>query len=168
MARVRSVHPQARLVVAGWAEPDKPDGLTPAEMAEAERAGVRFLGTVHDVETFYAAVDLYVLASHREGFPRSAMEAAAMGLPIVVTDIRGCRQVVDHKTTGLLVPVRSPEALAAAITELIDDAEGRQAMGTAGYAKARADFDQQRVIDTTLATYDRLLRAKKRPLPSRT
>lgn len=166
MARVRSVHPQARLVVAGWAEPDKPDGLTPAEMAEAERAGVRFLGTVDDVETFYAAVDLYVLASHREGFPRSAMEASAMGLPIVVTDIRGCRQVVDHKTTGMLVPVRSPEPLAAAITELIDDAEGRQAMGRAGYAKARADFDQQRVIDTTLATYDRLLRATKRPLPS--
>jgi glycosyltransferase involved in cell wall biosynthesis len=166
MARVRSVHPQARLVVAGWAEPDKPDGLTSAEMAEAERAGVRFLGTVHDVETFYAAVDLYVLASHREGFPRSAMEASAMGLPIVVTDIRGCRQVVEHKTTGMLVPVRSPEPLAAAITELIDDTEGRQAMGMAGYAKARADFDQQQVIETTLATYERLLRAKKRPLPS--
>ena len=88
-----------------------------------------------------------------------------MGLPIVVTDIRGCRQVVDHKTTGLLVPVRSPEPLAAAITELIDDTEGRKAMGTAGRSKAKAEFDQQRVIDTTLATYERLLRAKKRPLP---
>ena len=65
---------------------------------------------------------------------------------------------MDHKTTGLLVPVRSPEALAAAITELIDDAEGRQAMGTAGRSKAKADFDQQQVIDTTLATYERLLR----------
>ncbi len=166
MARVRSVHPQARLVVAGWAEPDKPDGLTPAEMAEAETAGVRFLGNVHDVETFYAAMDVYVLASHREGYPRSAMEASAMGLPIVVTDIRGCRQVVEHQTTGLLVPVRSPEALATAIIELIEDAEGRQAMGAAGRRKAKADFDQQRVIDTTLATYDRLLRAKQRPRPT--
>ena len=167
MARVRSVHPQARLVVAGWAEPDKPDGLTPAEMAEAETAGVRFLGNVHDVETFYAAMDVYVLASHREGYPRSAMEASAMGLPIVVTDIRGCRQVVDHKTTGLLVPVRSPDALAAAIIELIDDAEGRQAMGAAGRSKAKADFDQQRVIDTTLATYERLLGEARVPSRAR-
>ena len=111
-----------------------PTGSPQPRWPKQRRAGVRFLGTVHDVETFYAAVDLYVLASHREGFPRSAMEASAMGLPIVVTDIRGCRQVVDHKTTGLLVPVRSPEPLAAAITELIDDAEGRQAMGTAGCA----------------------------------
>ena len=60
------------------------------------------------MERLYAAMDLFVLASYREGFPRSAMEAAAMGLPIVATDIRGCRQVVDHGRTGLLVPGARP------------------------------------------------------------
>ncbi len=111
MEQVRAVHPEARLVVAGPADPDKADGVTQAELDRAEQAGVRFLGMVDDVETLYAALDLYVLASHREGFPRSAMEAAAMGLPVVATDIRGCRQVVDHDTTGLLVPAgRNPAA----------------------------------------------------------
>ena len=67
--------------------------------------GVAFLGLRDDVEALYTAMDIYVLASHREGFPRSAMEAAAMGLPVVATDIRGCRQVVDDGRTGRLVPV---------------------------------------------------------------
>ena len=62
----------------------------------AEReGGVHFLGMRNDVEDLYAAMDLYVLASYREGFPRSAMEAAATGLPLVVTDVRGSRQIVD-------------------------------------------------------------------------
>ena len=161
MDQVRVHHAEARLVVAGPADPDKADGVTQAEITAAEQAGVRFLGMVDDVETLYAALDVYVLASHREGFPRSAMEAAAMGLPVMATDIRGCRQVVDDAHTGLLVPARSPERLAAAITELAADADRRQAMGAAAHTKARSEFDQQRVIDTTLATYDRLLGTRK-------
>jgi glycosyltransferase involved in cell wall biosynthesis len=120
---------------------------------------VVFLGMRSDVEDLYTAMDAYVLASHREGFPRSAMEAAACGLPIVATDIRGCRQVVDHRRTGLLTPVRDAERLAEALRELIDGERLRTDLGAAAAEKARAEFDQQRVIDTTLATYDRLLRA---------
>ena len=60
-------------------------------------------------------MDIYVLASHREGWPRSAMEAAACGLPVVATDIRGCRQVVDDGLTGLLVTPRSAVALSEAV-----------------------------------------------------
>ena len=58
--------------------------------------GVHFLGGRADVDWLYAGMDVFVLASHREGFPRTPMEAAAMGLPVVATDIRGCRQVVEH------------------------------------------------------------------------
>ncbi len=105
MAIVRRQHPGARLVVAGDADLDKADGLTAAEISAADTSGVRFLGQVDDVETLYAALDIYVLASHREGFPRSAMEAAAMGLPVIATNIRGCRQVVDDGETGRLVGV---------------------------------------------------------------
>jgi glycosyltransferase involved in cell wall biosynthesis len=163
MEQVRAAHPEARLVVAGPADPDKADGVTQAELDRAEQAGVRFLGMVDDVETLYAALDLYVLASHREGYPRSAMEASAMGLPVVATDIRGCRQVVDNRTTGLLVPARSPDRLAHAIVELIADADRRRTMGASGRRKAGVEFNQQRVIEATLVTYDRLLRAKERP-----
>ena len=104
-------------------------------------------------------MDLFVLASHREGFPRAAMEATAMGLPVVATDIRGCRQVVDDGVTGRLVPVGDAAALAEAVAELAGDADRRAAMGTAGRAKAAREFDQQHCIDVTLALYRQLLEA---------
>jgi glycosyltransferase involved in cell wall biosynthesis len=155
--KVKAAYPAARLVIIGPADPDKADSL-PAKVIDAARAdGVIFLGMRDDVVELYAAMELYVLASYREGFPRSAMEAAAMGLPVVATNIRGCREVVDDGVTGTLVPPRDPAALGHAISVLVGDREARSAMGAAGRQKAARDFDQQRVIDITLATYERLL-----------
>ena len=105
----------------------------------------------------YAALDLFVLATYREGFPRAAMEASAMGLPVVATDIRGCRQVVDDGVTGVLVPVRDALALAGAVAALADDPPRREAMGAAGIERARAHFDQHRQIAVTLDVYRDLL-----------
>jgi glycosyltransferase involved in cell wall biosynthesis len=149
--------PRVKFVVVGPDDPAKTDSVDAASLAEARSHGVRFLGLRHDVEALYSAFDVFVLASHREGFPRSAMEAAAMGLPIVATDIRGCRQVVDHGVTGLLVPVRDPRRLAEAVRRLAGDGRLRREMGSAGREKALKEFDQDRVIATTLATYDRLV-----------
>ena len=156
-ARLRVTAPQVRVVVVGPHDSDKPDAITDADLDRARRDGVTFLGLRHDVEALYAAMDLYVLASHREGFPRSAMEAAAMGVPVVATRIRGCRQVVDDGRTGRLVPVRDATALADAIADLAADAGLRLTLGEAARAKAQREFDQQCVIDTTLAVYERLL-----------
>ena len=149
--------PQTRFVVAGPADPDKSDAVGEADMVRAEASGVRFLGLRHDVDRLYGGMDLYVLASHREGFPRSAMEAAAMGLPLVATDIRGCREVVTDGVNGRLTALGDVAALADAIAELASDADLRRTMGEASRKKALAEFDQQRVIDITLETYDRLL-----------
>ena len=80
-----------------------------------------------------------------------------MGLPVVTTDIRGCRQIVDDGATGLLVPVGDPVALAAAIERLAKDPDERRRFGVAARRKARARFDHGRCIDVTLATYERLL-----------
>ena len=155
--QLRASHPAARFVVAGPADPDKADAITAEEVDRAAtEAGVVLLGMREDVERLYAAFDCYVLASWREGFPRSAMEAAAMGLPLVLTDIRGCRQVVDDGVNGRLVPVRDPGALAAAIGELVADPDRRAAMGAASRAKARAEFDDRRQVAITLETYARL------------
>ena len=154
---VRRRLPQARFVVVGPTDPDKADAVDDGDIRRAEAAGVRFLGLRHDVDRLYAGMDLYVLASHREGFPRSAMEAAAMALPIVATDIRGCREVVTDGVNGHLTPVGDIEALASAIGDLVSDGDLRRHMGQAGRKKAMAEFDQQRVIDITLETYDRLL-----------
>ncbi len=144
------------VIVAGPFDADKGDQLTEADVAAAGAAGVRFLGHRDDPERLYAAFDIYVLASHREGFPRSAMEAAASGLPIVATDIRGCREVVDHEQTGLLVPVRDDDALEAAIDRLTSDPAARHRLGVAAAAKARGEFDQRRVIARTLEAYSLL------------
>jgi glycosyltransferase involved in cell wall biosynthesis len=122
-------------------------------VAAAEASGVRFLGHRGDPERLYAAFDIYVLASHREGFPRSAMEAAASALPIVATDIRGCREVVEDGRTGLLVPVRDAGALEAAIDRLAGDPTLRRRLGGAAAAKARDEFDQRQVIARTLDAY---------------
>lgn len=149
--------PNAHLVVVGPTDEDKSDSLDPALVSRARDSGVRFLGMRSDVDDLYRGFDVYVLASHREGFPRSAMEAAAAGLPIVATNIRGCRQVVDDGVSGLLVPLRDPAALAEAITSIASDDALRREMSEAARARAVREFDQRRVIDTTLATYERLL-----------
>jgi glycosyltransferase involved in cell wall biosynthesis len=154
--------PEVLVVVAGPHEPEKADGIGPAELAAAESSGVRFLGHRSDVEDLYAAFDMYVLASYREGFPRSAMEAAAMGLPVIATDIRGCRQVVEHGVTGLLVPPRNAVALTDAVVRLAGDPGLRTTMGSEAVSKAKRDFDQRHVIATTLAVYDELLERKVR------
>jgi glycosyltransferase involved in cell wall biosynthesis len=157
---VTALPPRARVAVIGFDDPAKHDAVDPRRVAAARSAGVKLLGGRHDVDWLYAGMDVFVLASHREGFPRAAMEASAMGVPVVATDIRGCRQVVDHEVTGLLVPPRDPRALATALLRLVDEPELRARMGSAGRERARRDFDQQRCIDLTLSAYERALRAR--------
>lgn len=146
------------VVVIGPEDPDKPDAISLAERRAAASSGVRFLGMRDDVDDLYAAMDLFVLPSHREGFPRSAMEAAASGVPVIATDIRGCRQAVDDAVTGLLVPLRDPAGLADAITKLGENDEGRRAMSAAARELALRVFDERKVVDAVLATYDDQLR----------
>lgn len=164
--RLRERASNVRVAVIGPDDDAKADALGAHDRSTAEAAGVRFLGSRDDVVRLYGGMDIYVLASHREGFPRSAMEAAAMGLPIVATDIRGCRQVVEHGVTGLLVPSRDPAALADAIETLATEPTLRRTMGDAARVKARCEFDQQRCIDITLDTYRELLERQGLPLPT--
>lgn len=157
-ALLRRRTPRARIVVVGPLDPAKGDGLTQADLDRISReTGVVFPGERRDIETVYAALDAYVLASHREGFPRSAMEAAAMGVPVIASDIRGCRQVVERGVTGLLFRVSDAEALARAVATVVDDDELRLKMGAAAHAKALREFDQTRVIDLTLQAYEQVL-----------
>lgn len=150
------------VVAIGQDDPDKADALSPELIEQARTRGVRFLGMRTDVEALYAAMDVFVLASHREGLPRAAMEAAAMGLPAVVTDVRGCRQVVEHGVTGLLVPVRDPIALAEAVRRLGEDVGLRRKLGAAGRQRALRSFDERQVVAKVMATYEEV--AKRRGL----
>jgi glycosyltransferase involved in cell wall biosynthesis len=84
------------------------------------------------------------------------MEAAASGLPVIATDIRGCRQAVTDGQSGLLVPPHDPARLAKAIEELVVDPELRQRMGAAGRRKAEAEFDDRAVVSKTIDAYERV------------
>jgi len=151
------IAPEVRWVLVGPTDQAKADSIDPVSLVDAAAHGVAVLGQRDDVERFYAGMDLYVTASHREGFPRSAMEASAMGLPVVATDIRGCRQVVDDGVTGRLVPVGDAGALAAAVKALAADPAMRRRMSDAARQRAEKEFDQRRVIDLTLGLYEQLL-----------
>ena len=158
--RLRTERPNLRFVIIGPTDLDKSDAITRAEIDRAAAdAKVHFLGLRHDVERLYPAMDIYVLASHREGFPRSAMEAAAMGLPIIATDIRGCRQVVDHGVNGLLIRAGDASRLAVAVGELTDDPLRRGVMGQASRRKAIDEFDDRHQATVTLRVYKPLLRS---------
>lgn len=157
-ARLRDAHPDVVFVVVGGSDAEKSDTISPEELARASRHGrVVFAGSRDDMERVYGAFDLFVLPSHREGFPRSAMEAAASGLPVIATDIRGCRQVVSPGVTGLLVPRENPSRLAGAIEQLVADPVLRQHMGAAGRRKAETEFDDRVVVSKTLDAYERVL-----------
>ena len=149
---VARLGPPFRLLVIGPHDPEKADALPQGLLDDARAAGAVLTGHREDVDQLYAAMDVFCLPSHREGFPRAAMEAAASGLPVVATDIRGCRQVVDDGITGDLVPVRDPAALARALRPYADPAV-RAERGAAGRTKAEADFDEADVVARVLAAY---------------
>lgn len=142
-----------RAIVAGPNDPDKDDAVSPALLRRGEEAGVEFVGMRTDIDAFYSALDVFVLPSYREGFPRAAMEAAASGLPLVLTDIRGCRQVVEDGVNGRLVPVRDSASLTSAVEELASMPELRTKMGAVSAEKARREFDEDRVVDIVMSTY---------------
>jgi glycosyltransferase involved in cell wall biosynthesis len=157
---LRDTHPEVVFVIVGGSDPGKADAISPGELDHAGRHGrVVFSGERNDMEDVYPAFDLFVLPSHREGFPRSAMEAAASGLPVIATDIRGCRQAVSDGQSGLLVPLRDPARLTGAIEELVVDPARREQMGLAGRRKAEAEFDERDVVSKTMDAYERVLRS---------
>jgi len=117
-----------------------------------------------DMPDLYALMDVVVLPSYREGFPRSLMEAAAMSKPVVATDIAGCRQAVVDGYNGFLVPVKDKQALAEKIQRLLDDEALASRLGRNGRALAEEHFDEAKVIGRLRACYRTLL-SKKLSIP---
>jgi glycosyltransferase involved in cell wall biosynthesis len=150
------------VLIVGPRDHEKSDAVSEELLARAEADGVRFLGMRKDVDRIYQGIDIFVLPSHREGFPRAAMEAAASGLPVIATDIRGCRQVVEDGVNGYLFPVRDVDALTTAITRVGDDEDLRSRMSRASVDRARAHFDERQIVDRVMGAYADVARRKGR------
>lgn len=140
-----------------------PDPGNPAAVPEAtvrgwvEEGALSWLGHVDDMPGLFRSVDAVVLPSYREGLPKGLIEAGACGLPLVTTDVPGCREVVSDGVDGLLVPVKDATALAGAIATLQDDPVLRARLGAAARAKALAEFDERIVIERTVGVYREVL-----------
>ena len=147
VAVAEALRDRATFVWVGPADPDKPDAVAAAGDA------VRFLGERTDMESIHNALDVFVLPSYREGFSRSAMEAAACGRAMVLSDIRGCREVGSHEQELLLCPRGNSDALESAVARLLGDEQLRNRLGRAARARAMSEFDQRRVAATSMRTY---------------
>jgi glycosyltransferase involved in cell wall biosynthesis/ribosomal protein S18 acetylase RimI-like enzyme len=156
---VREREPKTRFLAVGPGDPSKSDALGPEELRVA-REHVFFTGWRDDVRDLLAAMDVFVLASWREGLPRSGIEAAAMGLPMVLADIRGCREIARHGAEGLLVPRRDPGRLAEAILRLVRNDHERRRMGAAARERAVDRFDERQVVEILLEQYRGLFQRK--------
>lgn len=150
---------KVRFLLAGMPDPGNPAAVPEGTLREWVEEGVlEWLGQVADMRDLYAKVDIVALPSYyREGLPTSLTEAAACGLPLVTTDMPGCREVVTDGEDGLLVPPRDAEALASAIARLLDSPELAKRLGNAARAKALALFDERIVIRRTFDVYRKLL-----------
>lgn len=141
----------------GDPDPQNPSSYTADELAEWTRSGtVEWRGATTDMRGELARAHIACLPSYREGLPKFLIEAAAAGLPIVTSDVPGCREVVTDGLNGFLVPPRESAPLADALERLILDPELRASMGAAGRRRAELEFSEQRVISETLALYQSL------------
>jgi glycosyltransferase involved in cell wall biosynthesis len=143
-----------RAVLVGDPDPENPQSI-PTDILERWRDSgvVEWRGHEDDVPAVWAASHVAVLPSYREGLPKTLLEAAACGRPIVTCDVPGCREIVEHGQNGLLVPPHDEVALAAAIEKLVLDPSLRRRMGGLGRSIAVEKFSEQVVIGRVLSLY---------------
>ena len=152
------------LLVAGDLDVGNRSSFTPAELSALRgEPRLRCLGHVADMRALYAASDIVVLPSWREGLSRALVEAAAMERPIITTDVPGCRDVVDHGRSGLLVPLRNAPAIALAIRLLLENPALAAEFGQQARRKVVEEFQVSLVNKRTLQQYGQLLAAPVRP-----
>ena len=148
------------LLIAGALDTGNRSALSASEFAEfRDDPRVHLLGHVDDMRSLYSSCDVVVLPSWREGLSRALIEAAAMELPIITTDVPGCRDVVDHGCSGLLVPLRDARSIELAIRLFLENPDLARRFGKAARQKVVAEFQVSIVNRNTIQQYSNLLEA---------
>lgn len=111
------------------------------------------VGFQKDVRPFLAASDVFVFPSYREGFPNVVLQAAAMELPCIVSDINGSNEIITHNDNGLIVPSKNTDQLKSAMKELVNDPEKRKALSEKARPSILQKYDQQKVWKAILEEY---------------
>ena len=151
----------ARFQILGPKDPQHNRGIKLKTIDEWVNSGiVEYLGTTEDVRQFIHTADCVVLPSYREGVPRTLLEAASSGRPIVTTDVPGCHQVVEHNYNGLLCQVKDANDLAAKMQQIASmEEQDLRKMGENGRRKVELEFSEARVIEKYVEAIRRVRRA---------
>lgn len=157
--QIRGSGMSARFILIGAPDPQNRASISEEQLIDWAAEGVvEWWGERDDVPAVLGRASIACLPSaYGEGVPKSLLEAASCGLPIVATDWPGCREVVHHGENGLLVPPRDSDALASALMELLADPERRTVMGKRSRKLALAEFTVDRVVEETLSVYREVL-----------
>lgn len=143
--RIRLRYPEVGFDLVGWID-ENPDAIRQEELdAWVNDGTLKYLGRLFDVRPAIAASSVYVLPSYGEGTPRSVLEALAMGRPVITTDVPGCRETVVDGDNGFLIPVKSVDALAAAMVRFINEPELISCMGASSRQIAENKYDVNKV-----------------------
>ena len=163
-AEIKNRFPMVRFLMVGPVDAEKRDAITPAIAADfgISEACV-FTGMRQDMPELFAIMDVFVLPSYREGVPRTPMEACSMGVPCVVTDVRGCREVVTNGVNGFVVPPRCPAEIARSVMAILQDPALAKRLATECLRTSRAEFDEVPIFKFQAQRYEQLLRQKGIP-----
>lgn len=143
-----------QIQVAGDIDPQNPASVSSQTLETWKKEDViTWLGPIQDVVALYPQNHIAILPSYREGLPKSLLEAAACGKPIVTTDVPGCREVVTEGGNGFLIPPQNSQAIVDALKKLVASEELRVKMGRHSRQKAEQEFDEKKTIAQTLETY---------------
>ena len=151
----------SKLLLVGPVETDLDPLKSETLLAIENNPDIISVGYQNDVRPYLAAADALVFPSYREGFPNVVMQAGAMGLPSIATDINGCNEIIIPDINGLLIPPKNSEALEDAMRLLTNDVELYNRLKYNARIQITSRYERQQVWDALLAEYQRLLEEKK-------
>lgn len=157
--RLRTKYPDLQFNILGILQPESPEAVSRNDIERWEKEGIiRFLGAADDVRPVLGEADCVVLPSrYREGVPRILLEASAMGIPVIATDVPGCRDAVDDGVTGFVCASKSVESLSSAMERVATMAPGEwKAMGAAARERMERQFGEQIILRSYLDALDRI------------
>lgn len=143
--KLHNKYPNVRLILVGSFEPELDPVSAETEKEIHSHPTIQFVGYQKDIRPFLTASDALVFPSYREGFPNVVLQAGAIGLPSIVTDINGCNEIIHHGKNGVIIPPRNEEALLIAMTEFISNRRKRENMASASRSMIADRFDQKLV-----------------------
>lgn len=149
---------RARFALVGEPDTENPASVPEYQLVSWQKDGVvEWWGRREDMPHVLRQAHIVCLPSYREGLPKSLLEAASCGRPIVTTDVPGCREVVRNGDNGYLVEARNAKALAEALAKLLVDPALRQRMGQRGRERVMNEFSQERIVAQVLELYQKAI-----------